>query len=208
MITPATGSTSFCLDRFSEGAGIDFRGRSGPRSVKKVRRQVCRLLGIGSSAGYRWFAFGIMPNGVRLIRLRYLLEFVGYTIEETQDLTPEQRMLANHLALSVNTADYVSGVMKVSSDTVMNWAMGRFTPNDDHTLGIKGCLKDFAKNAQKESRRWRETLRSLDLISESKIRRKEQPVATSAIEGTPPDALCDEGDRVMVHVGAATGMMG
>ena len=206
MITSATGSTSFCLDRFSEGAGLDFRGRNNSRAKQKARNRVCHLLGIGSSAGHRWFAFGIMPNGLRLIKFRYLLEFVGCTLDETQNLTAEQRMLASHLALSVITPKHAAEVLKVSSDTLMNWATGRSPPNKDHARAIRRLLKPLTKEAKKKRRSWRRTLMSLNLISGPKTRSKEQPVATPALESTPPDALCDESDRVLVHVGAATGL--
>lgn len=187
MIRPTSGQTSFCLDRFSQSAGVDFAGRNNSRDKQKIRRQVCRLLGIGSSAGRSWFVLGIMPNGLRLIRLRYILELVGYTLYETRHLTAEQRSLANHLALSAFSVEHVAEFLGVSRDTVMSWATGRFPPSKSHAREIKELLKPSRVYAGKERKLWRRTLRSLNLIPGPKTRSREESVFSTSSVDVPAD---------------------
>ena len=65
------------------------------------RKMIANFAGVGDFTVHEWFSAGRMPVGEPLIRLRFYLEFLGYEVEELQELSSEVRDAARLCAFRV-----------------------------------------------------------------------------------------------------------
>jgi hypothetical protein len=80
------------------------------------RAYIAKFAGVGERAVYNWFRERNPPVGAPLIRLRYYLEFCGYTVEDFPNLDPDIRQSGKLIAFGVLTVEEMAEAVGYPGD--------------------------------------------------------------------------------------------
>lgn len=158
MTKPISGKTEECLEHFSNN-----HKEMLDADRCRLRKKISKTLMVTDTSGYNWFSRKIMPSGVNLIKLRFLLELMGYSVRERISMSETQRELANQLAFGLLSLERVAEELGVSENTVLRWGSGRANPEDEDSL--QKVLNLHKEEAQKKLASWREQLQEVRNIS-------------------------------------------
>jgi hypothetical protein len=191
------GTTLECLKHFKSEV-LEPIGRRNRGVVRKLRKGLCDLIGIGEATGRAWFDRFNMPNGTNLIKFRFFLESIGYEITEWRGLTATERRLSALVALSIITVKDMTTATGTRPDTALRWALGRTHPTKDKVPLIEKLLIDKTDNVPNDEVMQRamyaEGIKKLRLIAPEFSRLVAQPTVSES----PAPAQEKVGEKIVV----------
>jgi len=157
MSEPFMGSTEECLRHFVQA----HPEINEPKTKEfRVRNTISRLLDVSQATAYDWFCKFNMPNGERLLRLRYFLELNGYRLSDRHYASEVLRVFSNHLALqAISLADAASYIGLLPS-AVLSIAMCRQGTSPQSEQKLVELVELNQEAAAEKLKAWQATIES------------------------------------------------
>ncbi len=109
-----TGTVAECLKHYGDSIGDDF----------EARRVFAKLVGVSGDTPRIWFKYSQAPVGMIQVRLRFILQKLGYDVVELRTIHPTIRQFAKHLAFELCPMEEAEKLLDIIKQSIYRIILG------------------------------------------------------------------------------------